>query len=275
MVSITVLVPNPILAPSISSSSRFPLTLAIPMASAVTYRRQLAPTVGQTEALTGVKSRTGFSSASGGSHASGLILRHGAIDYVVDYSAWYGVGAPLPPGVSLQIGSHRLFIGSFPEAYPREIRVFSCITDPLSTRGCTTAPGGEDGRVHAAVMMAGASSSSNRGAASAARKAKEAADAAERVGTSALRDVLYTPVNRNGDPDKVHTDLETARLALARRAEHVLAEERRLGAITREYNAAHAEPRRPIEPAVLEDLRSRGRAVHQQLSGAEQPARPV
>src|ERR1041385_8046897 len=124
-------------------------------------------------------------------------------------------------------------------------------------------------------MMAGASSSSNRDAASAARRAKEAADAAERVGTSALRDVLYTPVNRNGDPDQVHTELEIARLALARRAEQVLAEERRLGAITREYNAVHAGPRRPIEPAVLEDLRSRGRAVHQQLSGAEQPARPA
>src|SRR3954464_10784368 len=55
----------------------------------------------------------------------------------------------------------------------------------------------------------------------------------------------------------------------------MLAETRRLGLITREYNVAHAGPRRPIEPAVLEDLRSRGRAVHQQLSGAEQPTQPV
>ena len=180
----------------------------------------------------------------------------------------------MPPGVSLQVGSHRLFIGSFPEAYPRDIRVFSCATDPLLTRGYVAAPGQEEGRLHAAVMMAGASSSTNRDPASAARKAKEVADAAERIGTSALRDVLYTPVNRNGDPEQVHTELETARLALARRAEQVLAEERRLGAITREYNAAHAGPHRPIEPAVLEDLRSRGRAVNQQLSGAEQPERP-
>src|SRR4051812_22041573 len=258
-----------------SSPSCFTLTLAIPMASAVTYRRQLAPTMGQAEASTGVKIRTGFSSASGGSHASGLILRRGAIDYVVDYSARHGVGALMPPGVSLQIGSHRLFISSFPEAYPRDIRIFSCITDPLSTGDCIAAPGGEDSRVHATVMMAGASSSSNRGAPSAARRAKEAADAAEQVGTNALWDVLYTPVNRHGDPDQVHTKLESARLALARRAEQVLAEERRLGAITREYNAAHAGPRRPIEPVVLEDMRSRGRAVHQQLSGAEQPARPA
>src|SRR3954465_12592354 len=129
------------------SPSRLPLTLAIPMASAFTFRRQLAPTVGKTEASTGVKIRTRSSSVSGGSHASGLIFRCGAIDHVVDYSARFGVGAPLPPGGSLQVGSHRLFISSFPEAYPREVRVFSSITDPLPTRGCQAAPSGEDGRV--------------------------------------------------------------------------------------------------------------------------------
>src|SRR3954463_13528959 len=159
------------------------------MASAVTDRRQLAPTVGQTEASTGVKIRTGSSSSSGERHASGLILRRGAIDHVVDFSARHGFGVPLPPGVSLQVGTHRLFISSFPEAYPKEIHVFSCITDPLSTRGCRAAPGGGDSRVHASVMMAGASSSSHRGAASAARRAKEAADAAEGVGNSTLRDI--------------------------------------------------------------------------------------
>src|SRR3954468_173135 len=113
----------------------------------------------------------GFPSVSGGSHASGLIFRRGAIDHVVDYSARFGVGAPLPPGVSLQVGSHRLFIGSFPEAYPREVRVFSSITDPLPTRGCQAAPGGEDVRVHATIMMAGTHGSSNQDAARRARAA--------------------------------------------------------------------------------------------------------
>ena len=78
-----------------------------------------------------------------------------------------------------------------------------------------------------------------------------------------------------GDPEQIHANLEKARLILAGNAEHVLAETRRLGLITREYNAAHAGPRRPIAPTVLEELRSRGRAVNQQLSGAEQPARPA
>src|SRR3954470_9481667 len=124
-------------------------------------------------------------------------------------------------------------------------------------------------------MMEGTHASSNQDAASAARRVKAAADAADGAGPSALRDVLYTPVNMGGDPELIHASLERARLALANKAERVLAEERRLRAITREYNAAHAGRRRPIELAVLDDLRSRGRDVGRQLSGAEQPAMPA
>src|SRR3954465_9410036 len=195
------------------------------MASAITSRRQLAPTVGKTQASTGVKIRTGFSSVSGRSHASGLIIRHGAIDHVVDYSARFGVDAPLPPGVSLQVGSHRLFISSFPEAYPREVRVFSSITDPLPTRGCQAALGGVDVRACVAVMMAGTNASSNQDETAAARRARAAAEAEAGAGPSALRDVLYTPVNREGDPDQIHASLEKTRLALAATAERVLGDE--------------------------------------------------
>src|SRR3954466_3563022 len=124
-------------------------------------------------------------------------------------------------------------------------------------------------------MMAGTHGSSNQDAASAARRAKATADAADVAGPSALRDVLYTPVNMGGDLELIHASLERARLALANKAERVLAEERRLGAITREYNAAHAVRRQPIDPSVLDDLRSRGRDVGRQLSGAGQPARPA
>src|SRR3954470_23397945 len=85
---------------------------------------------------------------------------------------------------------------------------------------------------------------------------------------------MYTPVNRGGDPDQIHASLERPRLALAATAERVLADERRLGAITREYNAAHAARRKPIDPAVLDDLRSRGRDAGRQLSGEGQAAGP-
>lgn len=159
--------PSPCLCPTRfrhhrhSSPSSLPLSLAIPMASVVTMRRQLAPTVGQTKVSTEVLIRTGSSSSSNESHTSGLIFRHGAVDFVVDYAARFGVGAPLLPGVSLQIGSHRLFISSFPEAYPREVRVFSSATDPLPTWGFTAASGGVESRVHATVMMAGTTASNN------------------------------------------------------------------------------------------------------------------
>ena len=78
-----------------------------------------------------------------------------------------------------------------------------------------------------------------------------------------------------GDPEQIHANLGKARLLLAGNAEHVLAETRRLELITREYNAAHAGPQRQIDPEVLAGLRSRGRAVGQQLSGAGQLARPA
>src|ERR1041385_2811746 len=145
--------PSPCLCPTRFRHHRhrsplsLPLSLAIPMESVVTKRRQLAPTVGQTEASTGVLIRTGSSWSSSMSHASGLIFRRGAVDFVVDYAARFGVGAPLSPGVSLQIGSHRLFISCFPEAYPRDVPVFSSAMDPLPTRGRTAAPGGVEPHV--------------------------------------------------------------------------------------------------------------------------------
>src|ERR1041385_108594 len=49
-------------------------SLAIPMASAVTHRRQLAPTVGQAEASTGVLIRTGPSSSSTVSSSSAIFI---------------------------------------------------------------------------------------------------------------------------------------------------------------------------------------------------------
>src|SRR3954468_8008696 len=74
-----------------SSDINFGLSpsLAISMASAVTNRRHLAPTVGQTEASTGVLIRTGPSSASSARFASGLVLRFGAWDYVIDNASWF------------------------------------------------------------------------------------------------------------------------------------------------------------------------------------------
>src|ERR1043165_6771769 len=106
-------------------------SLAIPMASAVTKRRQLAPTVGQAGASTGVLIRTGPSSSSRIRFASGLVLRNGAWDYVIDSTSRFRAGGRLPSGVILPFGDHRVFVAAIPEVFPREVRVFSELTDSL------------------------------------------------------------------------------------------------------------------------------------------------
>ena len=92
------------------------------MASAVTYRRQSAPTVGQSEALSGVLIRTGPISSPGARVATGLILRVGALDLLVDNASRFADGALPPRGVILPFGSHRVFIASVADMYPQEVR---------------------------------------------------------------------------------------------------------------------------------------------------------
>src|SRR3954464_1594135 len=133
-------------------------SLAIPMASAVTKRRQLAPTVGQAGASTGVLIRTGPSSSSCVRFASGLVLRSGAWDYVVDNASRFRAGGPLPSGVIIPFGGHRVFVAVIPGVFPREVRVFSELTDPLPVGSEVVGAEGTTPRIRAEVMMAGASS---------------------------------------------------------------------------------------------------------------------
>ena len=151
---------SPISFPAPSTfTSVFPLTLAIPMASVVTLQQQLAPTMGQAEKSTRVLMRMGPSSSSSARCASGLVLRFGAFDYVVDNASQFGEGAPLSRSAILPIGSHHFFIVSVTDEYPREVRVFCGVTDPLPAVDCSAAVGSSTSRIRAEVMMAGATSS--------------------------------------------------------------------------------------------------------------------
>jgi len=127
------------------------------MASAVTKRRQLAPTVGQAEASTGVLIRTGPSSSSRMRFASGLVLRNGAWDYVVDNASRFRAGGPLPSGIIIPFGGHRVFVAALPEIFPREVRMFSEPTDPLPVGPEAMGAAGTTPRIRAEVMIAGAS----------------------------------------------------------------------------------------------------------------------
>ena len=196
---------------------------AIPMASAVTYRRQLAPTVGLTEALSGVLIWTRPFSSPGARVATGLILRVGALDLLVDNASRFGAGVLPPGGVILSIGSHCVFVASVADTYPQEVRVFSSTTDPLPPSCCSTAPDGSAPHICVGVMMAGATSSRHSSGGTTARAARETA-AATTVGPSEKRDVLNTPVERNADLAVAHAELEEARKQLAERAKSIDAE---------------------------------------------------
>ena len=103
--------------------------------------------MGQAAAPTGVLIRTGPSSASSARYASGLVLRFGAFDYVIDNTLRFRGGALPPRGIILPLGSHRVFVTSVTEEYPWEVQVFSGVTDPLPTGDCSVASGGSTSAV--------------------------------------------------------------------------------------------------------------------------------
>jgi hypothetical protein len=79
------------------------------MATVFKFPRQLAPTVGQRAATTGVKFRPGPSSALGEKVASSLVWRFSTFDCVSDNLAYFKDGLG-DSGSFLDIGSHRFYV---------------------------------------------------------------------------------------------------------------------------------------------------------------------
>ena len=99
--------------------------------------------------------RTGQSSPSSARVATGLVLRVGALDFIIDNALRFRAGAPLPHGVILPFGSHRVFVASVTDMYPREVHVFSGTSDPLPPSCCSAASDSSVQRSCAEVVMAG------------------------------------------------------------------------------------------------------------------------
>src|ERR1041384_5928435 len=116
------------------------------------------------------------SSASRIRFASGLVMRSGAWDFVIDNASRFGAGMPLPRGVIIPFGGHRVFVAALPDVFPREVRVFSELTDPLPGGPDAVGTDGTTAHVRAEVMMAGASS----------RHSSTSASRAARVATAAV-----------------------------------------------------------------------------------------
>ena len=102
------------------------------------------------------------------------------------------------------------FVAALPEIFPREVRVFSELTDPLPVGSEAMGAVGTTPRIRAEVMMACASS--HHSSTSADRAAREAATQA---GPSNPPDVLRMPVELNFDPSTALAELEKTRIALA------------------------------------------------------------
>jgi hypothetical protein len=100
------------------------------MATVSKFPRQLAPTVGQRAATTGVKFRLGSPSIPGERVASGLVWRFGTLDCVSDNLACFGDGFG-GSGSFLDVGSYRFYVA---KPFPEEV---TDVLDPLSD-GCSS-----------------------------------------------------------------------------------------------------------------------------------------
>jgi hypothetical protein len=84
--------------------------------------------VGQRAAATGVKFRSGPSSALGEKVASGLVWRFGTFDYISDNLAYFKDGLS-DSGSFLNVGSHRFYVA---KPFPEEV---TDVLDPLCDTG--------------------------------------------------------------------------------------------------------------------------------------------
>jgi hypothetical protein len=98
------------------------------MATVSKFPRQLAPTVGQSAAASGVKFWLGPSSALGEKVASGLVWRFGTFDCVSDNLSHFESGFG-NSGSFLDVSSHRFYIA---KPFPEEV---TNIVDPLCDGG--------------------------------------------------------------------------------------------------------------------------------------------
>src|SRR4051812_26748789 len=80
------------------------------MASAVPPPRQLAPTVGPTAVLAGVKIRTGNFIHTGERVVSGLVQRFDIWDYISDHAGSFRRKAPSCNGIFINLGAHKVYV---------------------------------------------------------------------------------------------------------------------------------------------------------------------
>ncbi|KAK1608713.1 hypothetical protein QYE76_032386 [Lolium multiflorum] len=218
------------------------------MASVSSPRRQLAPTVGQREALAGVHIRAGILDVDGRRTVSALVQRIYNMDFINDNAGCFANGGKFPQnGRTIEFGSHRIYFGTVPvRQYLSPVLV---APDPPRWLCAGRAAGSVE------VMMAGAVGAGKEaveegaGLAASTRAAKPplerdvgaagAYSAPPETPLQAAMNVLATPIAQNIDPAAAQAELEATRKKLLSGGADIIRAQRELNLTLREYNAAH------------------------------------
>ena len=235
------------------------------MASAVIPPRQLAPTVGQVEALAGVLIRTGSVIHSDTRVLSGLVVKFGEMEFVSDNAGCFR-GRPFPAnGCVIEFGA---FATEFVCEYPEQVLVAEDPPAVCAARGRrTTRP------ESCAVMMAGVTAPPAEEPVIApversTRRAKQALERQVQPGAETSRapvrtEPLRETVERLNVPGAA--ELEAERLSLLEEAEQLAEVRRDFDRVMREYDAAHGLSPVGGRPNREAEVRRRGKGLNAEI----------
>jgi hypothetical protein len=240
------------------------------MATISKFPQQLAPTVGQRVAATGVKFRSGPSSALGEKVASGLVWRFGTFDCINDNLAYFKDGLS-DSGSFLDIGSHRFYIA---KPFPEEV------TDVLDPLYDTSSDCSESSDLCTMVEVLALEDDGGGDLSRTARPPLERPPQQEQDLPPLERDVLDTaimdlraPLDLTADPVKLFEDLEQTRHNLLKEAIGVEDTRRLVLSTLHEYNTAQGFTPTGDGPSRAGQVRQRGRELGAELNQAAPSAK--
>jgi hypothetical protein len=237
------------------------------MATVSKFPRQLAPTVGQSAAASGVKFRLG---PSGEKVAFDLVWRFGTFDCIDDNLAHFKNGFG-DNGSFLDVGSHRFYVA---KPFPEEV---TDVLDPLCD---TDSEDGESSDFCSMVEVLALGEDGDGGPSRSARPPLERSPPPEHGLPPPERDELdaaitdlRAPLDISADPVKVSEDLERTRLNLLKEAVDVDDTRRRVLSTINEYNVAHGFTPAGDGPSRAGQVRQRGRELGAELNQAAPSAK--
>jgi hypothetical protein len=221
--------------------------------------------MGQSAVASGVKFRSGPSSALGEKVASSLVWRFGTFDCVDDNLAYFKNGLG-DNGSFLDVGSHRFYVV---KPFPEEV---TDVLDPLSDTDS------DDGESINFCTMVEVLALEEDGGGSLPRSTcppLERPPLPEQVLPPPERDVLdaaitdlRAPLELTADPAKISEDLERTHRNLLKEAVNVEDTRQRVHSTIQEYNTAHGFTPAGDGPSRAGQVRQRGRELGAELNQA-------